>query len=152
MTKSLQEPVRSHLRTKFSSHLAHLSILDPKKFHNFLILFWFFRIYYSSGRYFCFLFATSSSRAERAWNFFASCACKHIRPQKISDFFEVFFSNLLFIGRFCGGQNWSIYSKSGLGPNLSGFETWGTKCMRKNLEGPILYFVGTWGTKNILFS
>ena len=83
---------------------------------------------------------------------FPSCACKHIRPQKISDFFEVFFSNLLFIGRFCGGQTRSTCSKSGLGPSLSGFETWGTKCIPKNFEGSCLYFVKTWGTKNILFS
>ena len=41
--------------------------------------------------------------------------------------------------------------KSGLEPNLFGFETWGTKCIPKNLEGPSLYFWGTWGTKNILF-
>ena len=68
--------------------------------------------------------------------------------QKFCHFLKFFVSNLLFIGRFCGGQTRSTWSKSGFGRSLLGFETWSTKCPPKNLEEPRLYFWETWATKN----
>ena len=118
----LLEPVRCHFMTKFWSDLAHVSILDPKQFQIFLIFFCFFEFTIHQADIFVFYHELLECRKRTKF-------CSHLAyesifdPKKFQIFLNFFLSNLLFIGRFCCGQNRSTCSKSGLGPNLSGFET-----------------------------
>ena len=84
------EPVLRHFMKKCWSHLAHVTILDPKNFQNFVLIFLIL----------LFIVQMFLSRAPRVSkdheNWVAPYACKHIGPQKISDFFEDFFKTRMY--------------------------------------------------------
>ena len=65
----LHELLRCPNTTKTCTHLAHLNIFSPTKFHNFLIFFYFFEFTVRMRTKFMFSFATSSQGVRTAWKF-----------------------------------------------------------------------------------